>query len=112
MRGARDQALGELGLIKEKNKLTTTLKQIYEVRDLANSRKDRILALESANTRLKMTLAGGDAELVKYFEENGLNYVRDGNTEVKGKNAAGNPFVDWRNRLRYFHLWLNFSIYI
>lgn len=74
MRGARDSALASLALERQKTALEYS--QIQELRQLANSRRDRIKSLESEVERFKVAIAEGKgySQLLSFFgrvEEDG-----------------------------------------
>jgi len=90
MRQARDTALAHVSL--EQSKVAQEFGQIQQLRLIANSRKDRIKALESEVERFKIAIAegSGDNALLAYFGEN----VEEGEDEI------GNPYTELRERLR------------
>lgn len=86
VRRERDTAQANLAL--EKNKSAIEFNQIKELRMLANSRQDRIKALESQVERFKISIAEGKGykELLDYF----------GEEEASGE---ANPFKALRAKL-------------
>ncbi|KAJ3206515.1 E3 ubiquitin-protein ligase bre1, partial [Clydaea vesicula] len=73
LRTSRDEAVNQLQL--EQSKLQVEFDQINELRILANSRKDRIKALESECRRMKLACAQecSDKELIQFFLEKGVD---------------------------------------
>lgn len=105
MRGQRDSIQHEMSLLTAKS--TIKFDQIQEVRTIANSRWDRIKALESANTRLISQIAAGmgDMELLRFFDENSEAVTKADEIEhadvVGGKASTTNPFTYFKQRARY-----------
>lgn len=89
LRIARDKAMAEAQLAQ--SKLAIEFSQIKELRQLANSRKDRIAALESQVERFKIAIAEGNGiqVLLEFF----------GETREEGEDID-NPIVELRTNLK------------